>query len=206
MVKQEQYLRGIFEYMGTVTLSTYPPINADNMRLDLLNMLESEGQDLPDNMTIPFTLTMHVERAGWISNPRTHSPALGVITLVTIMTVVSGGSALLEANKEKMVRNSLEIAKFDPTSLMDVLVVSSMGNLASVLLECVAEEDRKAEEEGKAEKECRAEEEGKAEKECWAKEELEREKQLVIKLLVTEGGQPVKLNCDDGSDVRSIAA
>ena len=155
--------------------------------------LESEGQDLPDNMTIPYTGTRTVEHVGWITNVRTHGIALGVITLVTIMTVVSGVFALMEANKEKTVRNSLEIARFNPTSLMDVLVASSMGNLASVLSERAAEEDRKAEEEGRAEEECRA------------KEELGREK-LVIKLLVTEGGQPVKLNCDDGSDVRTIGA
>ncbi|KAN0076797.1 hypothetical protein V8E55_010652 [Tylopilus felleus] len=157
--------------------------------------LESEGQGPPDNMTIPFTGTVTVVLVGWISNPRTHCIALGVITLVTIMTVVSGSFALPEANKEKTVRDSLDIAGFDPTSLMDVLVASSMGNLASVLSE------RAAEEEGKAEEECNAE------KERRAKEELEREK-LVIKLLVTdsEGGQPVKLNCDDGSDVRTIGA
>ena len=167
------------------------------MRFDLLNTLESEGWDLFDNMTIRYNGTRRVEHVGWISNARTHGIALGVITLVTIMTVVSGGFALREANKEKTVRDSLEIgsaARFEPTSLMDVLVALSMGNLASVLSERAAEEDRKAEEEGKAEEECRA------------KEELESEKQLVIKLLVTEGGQPVKLNCDDGSDVRTIGA
>ena len=155
--------------------------------------LESKGLDLPDNMTIPYTGMVTVILVGWITNVQTHGIALGVITLVTIMTVVSGGFALLEVNKEKTVHSSLEIARFNPTNLMDVLVASSIGNLASVLSECAVEEDRKAEEEGKAEKECRA------------KKELECEK-LVIILLVTEGGQPVKLNCNDGSGVRTIGA
>ena len=155
--------------------------------------LESEGLDLPDNMTIPYTGTVTVVLVSWITNVWTHGIALGVITLVTIMTVVSGGFALLEANKEKTVCSSLEIARFNPTNLMDVLVALSIGNLASVLSERAVEED------------CKAEEEGKAEKERRAKEELEREK-LVIKLLVTEGGQPAKLNCDDGSGVHTIGA
>ena len=138
-----------------------------------MQTLESEGQGPPDNMTIPYTGTVTVVLIGWISNPQTHCIALGVITLVTIMTVVSGGFALLEVNKQKTVCDSLDIAGFNPTSLMDILVASSMGNLASILSEHAAEE------EGKAEEECNAE------KEHRAKEELEREN-LVIKLLVTD--------------------
>ncbi|KAN0076799.1 hypothetical protein V8E55_010654 [Tylopilus felleus] len=143
-----------------------------SIRADLMGMLESEGQGLPDNMTIPFTGTMNVALVGQKFNLRTHGIALGLVTLVTIMTTMSGGFALLEANKQKMVRDSLErgsAARFDPTSLMDVLVVSSMGNLASVLSEHKAEEDLK---------------------------------ELVVKLGVTDGSQSVlNARADDTDDV-----
>ena len=137
-----------------------------------MGTLESEGQGLSDDMTIPFTGTMNVALVGQKFNLRIHGIALGLVTLVTIMMTMSGSFALLEANKQKMVRDSLErgsAARFDPTSLMDVLVASSMGNLASVLSEHEAEEDLK---------------------------------ELVVKLGVTDGSQFVlNAHADDADDI-----
>ena len=152
MVKQEQYLQGIVEYAGSVMLSVspYPPVLANNvqqmLRRTATQLLEYRlnGQ-VPDNMTVPITGTMTVQVVGWQFHPRTHGIALAVITMITVVTAAAGIFALLEANSQKTGRDSLQrgsAAGFDPTNLMDVLVASSNGSLASALSQPSDEKER----------------------------------------------------------------
>ncbi|KAN0088724.1 hypothetical protein V8E55_005781 [Tylopilus felleus] len=142
----EQYLRGIVEYIGTVMLSSHPPIMANNVQQNIrggiINSLH--GQSLPSNMSIPISGTMNVQTMGWQLNPKTHSIAITVITLVTIMTVVVGTTALLEANHEGVIRDALRgnTGTFNPTNLVEVLLASSMGGLSSALAQCKTPEER----------------------------------------------------------------
>ena len=145
MVKQEQYLRGIVEYIGTVMLSSHPPIMANNVQQNIrggiINSLH--GQSLPSNMSIPISGTLNVQTVGWQLNPKTHSIAITVITLVAIMTVVAGTAALLEANQEGILHDTLRgnTHTFNPTNLVEVLLASSMGGLSSALRQCETPEE-----------------------------------------------------------------
>ena len=71
---------------------------------------------------------MSVQTIGWKAHPRTHGIALAVITLVTVVTVISGIYALWKARPHETATSG-----FDPTSLTDVLMASSMGSLANEL-------------------------------------------------------------------------
>ncbi|KAN0100221.1 hypothetical protein V8E55_000205 [Tylopilus felleus] len=130
----EQYLQGIVEYAGSMLRQT-----ATQLLEYRLN-----GQ-VPDNMTVPITGTMTVQVVGWQFHPRTHGIALAVITMITAVTAAAGIFALLEANSQKTGRDSLQrgsAAGFDPTNLMDVLVASSNGSLASALSQPSDEKER----------------------------------------------------------------
>ncbi|KAN0088717.1 hypothetical protein V8E55_005774 [Tylopilus felleus] len=141
----EQYLRGIVEYIGTVMLSSHPPIMANNVQQNIrggiINSLH--GQSLPSNMSIPISGTLNVQTVGWQLNPKTHSIAITVITLVAIMTVVAGTAALLEANQEGILHDTLRgnTHTFNPTNLVEVLLASSMGGLSSALRQCETPEE-----------------------------------------------------------------
>jgi hypothetical protein len=128
----EQYLRGVFEYMGST------------MRASFLQLFIAEGQPAPDNMTIPITGTMSVQTVGWKFHPRTHGIAVAVIMLVTAATLASGAFALLEANQEMVLhrRRTGGARPFNPTNLIDFLLASSMGSLADRLSQCKNEEER----------------------------------------------------------------
>ena len=79
---------------------------------------------------------MAVQTIGWKTHPRTHSVALAVITLVTVVTVASGIYALLEAQRQNADLDPPQrtaTSEFDPTNLTEVLVASSMGSLAKAL-------------------------------------------------------------------------
>ncbi|KAN0088707.1 hypothetical protein V8E55_005764 [Tylopilus felleus] len=130
----EQYLRGIFEYMGSV-MSTL-----------VTSFLSPDGEPLPDDMSIQISGTMNVQTVGWKLHPRTHGIALAVITIVTMVTAAAGIFAIVETNRHEAARESLQrgsFAEFDPTNLMDVLVASSMGNLGEALSQPMSEEHRK---------------------------------------------------------------
>ncbi|KAN0088713.1 hypothetical protein V8E55_005770 [Tylopilus felleus] len=120
----EQYLRGIFEQMGSVIRGS---INSYQYQVQ---------QPFPDNMTIPISGIMAVQTIGWETHPRTHGVALAVITLVTIVTVASGTYALLEARRQNADHDPpqrIATSGFNPTNLTEVLVASSMGSLANAL-------------------------------------------------------------------------
>ncbi|KAN0088890.1 hypothetical protein V8E55_005947 [Tylopilus felleus] len=155
----EQYLRGMFEYTGTVMPLSHPPACADNLHQTIRNAvatsLTSHSQPLLRNMTVPFNGIMKVQTMGWTFHPKTHGAALGLITLVTVVTVGFGVFALMEPNNQKSVptttsvgdsyqKGSIQVPVFDPTNLMDVLVASSRGpgSLSDALLHCKTEEDR----------------------------------------------------------------
>ena len=146
MVKQEQYLRGIVEYIGTVILSSHPPIMANNVQQNtrggIINSLD--GQPIPSNMSIPISGIMNVQTMGWQLNPKTHCIAITVITLVAIMTVLTGTIALLEANQDGILHDALRgnTHTFNPTNLVEVLLASSMGGLSSALRQCRTPEER----------------------------------------------------------------
>jgi hypothetical protein len=128
----EQYLRGIFEYMGS------------GIRATIIENLSLQGP-FPTNMAFPISGTMNVQTVGWRSHPRTHGIALAVITFVTIVTAAFGVYALLAARHLKATRSALQGAgtrPFDPTSLMDVLTASSMGSLSSALSQPMSDEYR----------------------------------------------------------------
>lgn len=88
---------------------------------------------------------MNVHTMGWTFHLRTHGIPLAVITLVTIATTASGTYALMEANRQNPVWDTFlkdSVVVLDPTNLMDVLVASSTGSLASALSQCEFDEDR----------------------------------------------------------------
>ena len=88
---------------------------------------------------------MNVHTMGWTFHLRTHGISLAVITLVTIATIASGTYALMEANRHQLARDTFQkdnVIVLDATNLMDVLVASSTGSLASALSQCEFDEDR----------------------------------------------------------------
>ncbi|KAN0088712.1 hypothetical protein V8E55_005769 [Tylopilus felleus] len=122
----EQYLRGIFEQLGSVIRGN----------IYAYQWSQHAQQPFPDNMTVPISGIMAVQTIGWKTHPRTHSVALAVITLVTVVTVASGIYALLEAQRQNADLDPPQrtaTSEFDPTNLTEVLVASSMGSLAKAL-------------------------------------------------------------------------
>ncbi|KAF8142080.1 hypothetical protein EV363DRAFT_1150848 [Boletus edulis] len=148
----EHYLRGIIEYLGSVSLSNAVLLTTHHQQREravaTYTLTHTDtGHPLPEDMTIPFNGTMHVHTVGWRFHPRTHSISLAAITLVTGVTAASGMFALMQ-----MLRgfgtgtgtgiSTINIVALDPTNLMDLLVASSMGSLANALSQCEVEEDR----------------------------------------------------------------
>ena len=138
---------------------SHPPACADNLHQTIRNAvatsLTSHSQPLLRNMSVPFNGIMKVQTMGWTFHPKTHGAALGLITLVTVVTVGFGVFALMEPNNQKSVptttsvgdsyqKGSIQVPVFDPTNLMDVLVASSRGpgSLSDALLHCKTEGDR----------------------------------------------------------------
>ncbi|KAF8127421.1 hypothetical protein EV363DRAFT_1515309 [Boletus edulis] len=97
----EHYLRGIIEYLGSVSLSNAVLLTTHHQQREravaTYTLTHTDtGHPLPEDMTIPFNGTMHVHTVGWQFHPRTHSISLAAITLVTGVTAASGIFALAD--------------------------------------------------------------------------------------------------------------
>ncbi|KAN0088824.1 hypothetical protein V8E55_005881 [Tylopilus felleus] len=127
-----EYIRGVFDYMGSVMRASFVD------RFLLLDL------PIPENMTIPITGTMSVQTIGWQFHAGTHGVAITIIMLVTAATLVFGIFALLEINQD-MIRQRQQtggVRTFSPTNLIDFLFASSMGNFADRVSQCRNEDER----------------------------------------------------------------
>ncbi|KAH7919310.1 hypothetical protein BV22DRAFT_1023213 [Leucogyrophana mollusca] len=122
----EDYLVGVIEFMGTYLRSGF---SADG---------NFPNNELPSNMSIPFSGTMQVETIGWAYDSYTYLLALVPTTVVALLTIAaalfrpSQGSGFTgEGDGDSDVIGGT--VPFNPADSLHVIMASSAGSLSQAL-------------------------------------------------------------------------